>query len=624
MKALRGVIDGDEIREEEFDLEPGDDLYWLEADPELTENVFCPTGPGGGVDPTCSPKGHEMAEHIKKNSPKKLTALYLDKLKVLNPNGIENNTLKVPHYWTKSKSAVATIAALQTVFPGVQIKMGVMTAKTVDKKLGTAHAKISGVDEEEDDFHKSVPNLIFKGGGDAEKVIGQNIHLPKSASDVTVLKSLPGSTHPQLVQDKEESKIGGKHAWVMKTGPGKDQLQNEADADAVYRAMGVPTPYSTYNPESGTKFSYFIKDGQTLSQWESGKSKAEIDAMHQEIGKHMALDALLGNWDVIGQTKDNILIGPNGVPYRIDNGGAMKYRAQGTPKGDKFGPTVGELATFRDPSKSASKVFGKVTDSELRAQMKELVQPENMKKIVSAIHDPNTQAAVAARLVYFQGKIAQGFGTKYDPDKAGVAVKTTPTKPSIEDSLVEKIVKVPKAPGLTKEQEAWTKHIKAGGLLTSAERLAIDDWQSSSYAIRHSISKGKPSEVAQNILSAFEKAPKYEGQTYRSLKSSSTTAKSIIKIASGEAKNGGVGSIIEIKAPGSTSRHITSDFGNHTLLIMRQKSGVPIEGYGISGEEEVIHREGKNWKILDYTTDKTYTTGGASKHFNHIVTLEEQ
>jgi len=46
------------------------------------------------------------------------------------------------------------------------------------------------------------------------------------------------------------------------------------------------------------------------------------------LQKDFAADALLSNWDVIGVTADNI-VGNDGKVYRVDNGGALEFRAQG-------------------------------------------------------------------------------------------------------------------------------------------------------------------------------------------------------------------------------------------------------------------------------------------------------
>jgi hypothetical protein len=75
------------------------------------------------------------------------------------------------------------------------------------------------------------------------------------------------------------------------------------------------------------------------------------------------LDVLLANWDVVGLEFDNILCRAGGIVkstaqtptdrnarvWRVDNGGALFYRAQGTPKTKENLENVTELDTFLDP-----------------------------------------------------------------------------------------------------------------------------------------------------------------------------------------------------------------------------------------------------------------------------------
>lgn len=49
-------LTGESTLSQRMDWNP-DSIVW----PHLTDNVFCATGPGGGIDPTCSPKGRRKA-----------------------------------------------------------------------------------------------------------------------------------------------------------------------------------------------------------------------------------------------------------------------------------------------------------------------------------------------------------------------------------------------------------------------------------------------------------------------------------------------------------------------------------------------------------------------------------
>lgn len=211
-------------------------------------------------------------------------------------------------------------------------------------------------------------------------------------SKAKFIKDLPGSTGPKLYETPD-----GKQ-YVVKTGKSDDHLLNEATADRVYRALGVPTPNSGVTTMDGklVKYSEFIHDAQTLQEWKAGKTTAEVKMMHEQLSKHFVADAVIANWDVIGMTNDNILI-KNGVAYRADNGGALKYRAQGGLKGAKFAETVGELQTMRSSlNPSTSKIFGGVTDEQIKSQSLHILA--NKSKILDQISDTDTKQTMAKRI----------------------------------------------------------------------------------------------------------------------------------------------------------------------------------------------------------------------------------
>ena len=67
------------------------------------------------------------------------------------------------------------------------------------------------------------------------------------------------------------------------------------------------------------------------------------------VKEGFAVDAWLANNDVVGQNFDNMMVDSDGNAIRIDNGGALLYRAQGSRKG--FGIDVTEINDYRDKSK---------------------------------------------------------------------------------------------------------------------------------------------------------------------------------------------------------------------------------------------------------------------------------
>jgi len=219
------------------------------------------------------------------------------------------------------------------------------------------------------------------------------------------LQDLSGSTKPILTEDP----VTGKK-WVVKDssrgGGGPDHFQSEALADALYRAAGANVPASavTMKGKAAIKVAEYLEGGQTLGQWQQGKSKAEIDAMNRKLQDHFVTDALLANWDVAGLSNDNILVLKDGTPVRIDNGGALFFRAQGGAK--KLPPEVAELKTLRDASLNpqTAKIFAGITQDQINSQISDLVA-RKAAILDAAKIDPKVQAALKARLEWLEKQL---------------------------------------------------------------------------------------------------------------------------------------------------------------------------------------------------------------------------
>lgn len=166
---------------------------------------------------------------------------------------------------------------------------------------------------------------------------------PEDPENLKVVKGLGGSTGAELVQDKQ----GG--LWVRKRGNSADHLREEVIADQLYRGMGVPTPDSRLydRPTGPVKLSRYLPGTKTLNEYLATATAPQRAAVVARIQKHFAADALIANWDVLGQNLDNILIDHEGNAWRIDNGGALRYRAQGQPKGKDWNEHPAEPWTMR-------------------------------------------------------------------------------------------------------------------------------------------------------------------------------------------------------------------------------------------------------------------------------------
>jgi len=200
--------------------------------------------------------------------------------------------------------------------------------------------------------------------------------------DLEKVQDLPGSTRPYLAKDPTTGAL-----YVVKStakGITQAHLKSEATADAIYRAAGLNVPAST-QPDAKTKVAQFLEGGQTLAEWKQGKSKKQIDAMNAELRKGFVADALLANWDVAGASNDNILV-VAGKPVRIDNGGALGFRAQGGKKPSFYDKTgvVAELESLRDPSQApmVSQFTQGITQREIDDQTVDLLRRRG--KIIDA------------------------------------------------------------------------------------------------------------------------------------------------------------------------------------------------------------------------------------------------
>jgi hypothetical protein len=115
------------------------------------------------------------------------------------------------------------------------------------------------------------------------------------------------------------------------------------------------------------KLTEFI-EGKTLR--EAMVKNAVPASIKRQLQKDFAADVLLGNRDVIGEAFDNVLIDGEGKVWRIDNGGAFDFRAQGGRKAFDLHPM--ELWSMRDPkiNRQTAAIFGDMEYSDLVAGMR--------------------------------------------------------------------------------------------------------------------------------------------------------------------------------------------------------------------------------------------------------------
>jgi hypothetical protein len=184
------------------------------------------------------------------------------------------------------------------------------------------------------------------------------------------VKKLGGSTGAKLVKDPKTGKL-----YVKKAGASAEHLRDEANADRIYQAMGVKVPkFKVFETDAGpVKLAEFI-EGESLQDFMRRATKKEKEQMLKKIQNDFSADALLGNWDVVGLNRDNILIDKKGVPWRIDNGGSLRFRAQGAKKGEAWNQYPDELWTLREPGRNSqtAEIFEGLGFQDITKQLKRL------------------------------------------------------------------------------------------------------------------------------------------------------------------------------------------------------------------------------------------------------------
>ncbi len=292
------------------------------------------------------------------------------------------------------------------------------------------------------------------------------------------VRSLGGSTGAKLVKDVEGN------LFVLKKGANAGHLKEEAYADDAYRSLGLDVPKSTITQTASgpVKLAEFHQ-GKTLAELRQSNPAAAAKA-EAEIRKGFVADALLGNWDVIGLNADNILVTAQGTVLRIDNGGSLRYRAQGAKKqASQFAPEIAELKTLRDAqiNPSAARVFGSITDEEIRSQARAIL------------------ARKAELLASLPAELRGTIGSRLD-DLARVAVEPVQAKavsavattPPVKAAKAE-ARKAHKAFDRTGDMEAWGKDHFQGWAesLSHDEQVAVKNYTGNGFKWMNDLLRGK-------------------------------------------------------------------------------------------------------------------------------------
>lgn len=212
--------------------------------------------------------------------------------------------------------------------------------------------------------------------------------------------------------------------WYVKIPKNPEHAQAELLAAKLYAAGGFSAPDSMIVEHNG-KVAIASKwvDLKKATPAQMKKAKGMLDGF--------AMDAWLGNWDVVGLNHDNAMLLPDGTIHRVDPGGSLMFRAMGEKKtADQWGAVVHELETFVNGTNDKTKsIFGKMKKADIEASVVKVLKISDA-QISSMVHKfgPGDAAAkkeliktLIARKEYLAGKFPAAkkaaIMASFDPSK---------------------------------------------------------------------------------------------------------------------------------------------------------------------------------------------------------------
>lgn len=225
------------------------------------------------------------------------------------------------------------------------------------------------------------------------------------ASGWTVIGGQAGSMPAALMTDADG------RAWYVKTPPSDHHARNELLANRLYLLAGTAVAEVELVVRGGTlAVASAVVRGASLGEALSGPDAGIAAAVCRDF----AVDAWLGNRDVLGADLDNVLVTRSGAVLRIDQGGALAYRARGAAKSD-FGPSATEFDTLRDPRSNAvaASVFGAMTPHALAASVAKVAKLDDAAigaVVIEVLGDTPAAQATTALLIARRDDLARRVG----------------------------------------------------------------------------------------------------------------------------------------------------------------------------------------------------------------------
>jgi hypothetical protein len=215
-----------------------------------------------------------------------------------------------------------------------------------------------------------------------------------------------------------EAPDGGKYYVKAYAGAnGDDRTKNEKLTNELYKLAGVPVPDVKLTQWKGhTAIASPIVDGWKLDKFEPREYPHINDLL-----EHYPADAWLANFDVAGTHHANVVIDHNNRAHRIDAGGGLRYRAQGSLKTHFGDDATNELFDLGDPEHNewSAKLFhdvdfGKDTPGYPTALRIAQIPDDHIRSLVG-VYGPQSREQndkLASTIIARRNAVAKAYGVE--------------------------------------------------------------------------------------------------------------------------------------------------------------------------------------------------------------------
>jgi len=204
-----------------------------------------------------------------------------------------------------------------------------------------------------------------------------------SSEFIKVGEALSGATFDKGIYQN----IYSRDNYYVKYYSNDEQARSEVLAARLYELAGLLVPET-----------HLIAKGNKLGVASKSENISPISGKDSNFAKELAgcydgflIDAWLANWDVVGLQKDNLnylTLDQAQLAMRIDFGGALHFRAQGSTK-DEFFTLSGEVEELKnllnpDINPSTAEIFKHITEEDLKIGAAKLkrITPDKISELV--------------------------------------------------------------------------------------------------------------------------------------------------------------------------------------------------------------------------------------------------